>query len=51
MELAGTLSRSVPVSGTSPLVQKLLPDGPGKKADQCVLLQGVIQKLVKVVHL
>ena len=38
-------------AGTSPLVQKLLPDGPGEKADQRVLLQGVIQKLLEVVHL
>lgn len=38
-------------AGTSPLVQKLLPDGPGEKADQRVLLQGVVQKLLEVVHL
>lgn len=44
-------SHSASVSGTIPLVQKLLPDGPRQKADQRVLLQRVIQKLLEVVYL
>lgn len=38
-------------SRDSPLVQELLPDRPGEKADQRVLLQRVIQKFIQVVHL
>lgn len=51
MEPSGTLGRSMSVRGTSPLVQQLLPDGSGQKADQCVFLQRVVQKLLKVVYL
>lgn len=46
-----TFGRPESAAGTSPLVQKLLPDGPGEKADQRVLLQRVVQKLLEVVHL
>lgn len=46
-----TLGQSASIPRASPLVQELLPDGPGQKADQRVLLQRVVQKLLKVVYL
>lgn len=48
---AGTLSHCTSVSENLPLVQKLLPNRPGEKADQRVLLQRVVQEVLKVVHL
>lgn len=46
-----TLGQSASIPRASPLVQELLSDGPGQKADQCVLFQRVVQKLLKVVYL